>query len=461
MARPAQHRPGNPSGLPAVRGLPVIGNLRDLNTVRLRPFLTQAYLEHGPVFRVSALGVNLTVLAGTEANVYVSREGHAVLRSREAWIANDRELGVAESLISADGPRHRAYRKVEGRAYARSHFAANLRPALRVVAEDLNMLSRGDRLPVAAWCKGVITEQLARIVVGGTARPYLEDLIRFVQTALMVNVTTQQPRLVLAHPAYRRAKARSFRMVGDLIDRHRADPPGQSGRAPDLIDDMLAAQAEQPELWTAEALTNAAMGAFIAGMDTAANSLAYTLYRAHRHPELLPPLLDEADALFSAGPPTAEALGRATYLHHFVMETLRLHPIAPALNRTLTTEVSFAGHALPAGTRVIIGTTVPHGLPTLYRNPERFDPGRFAPGRAEHRQPGAYAPFGVGTHVCAGSGMAEGLIMLNLAAALRTLDMTLDASYRLGEVARPTPSPNRHLTLQVRGVRHAPVSLLA
>ena len=80
--------------------------------------------------------------------------------------------------------------------------------------------------------------------------------------------------------------------------------------------------------------------------------------------------------------------------------------------------MEFAGHRIPAGTPVIIGTTVPHGLPELFPDPERFDPDRFAPGRAEHRQPGAYGPFGVSTHICAGSGMAEGLIMLAAAAAL-------------------------------------------
>lgn len=196
------------------------------------------------------------------------------------------------------------------------------------------------------------------------------------------------------------------------------------------------------------------MGAFIAGMDTAANSLAFILYRMHRHPEYLPALRAEADLLFRNGPPDAEALGRSPLLHRFVMETLRLHPIAPALTRTLTQDVTFAGHDLRAGTTVIIGTTVSHGL-------EWFDPDRFTRQRAEHRQPGAYAPFGVGAHTCAGSGMAEGLMMLNAAALLRTLDLSLDPAYRLREVARPTPSPDRRLALRVEGVRHDAVSLLA
>ncbi len=447
--------------MPVVPGRPLIGNLPDLMTPRLRPFLTRHYRTYGPVFQVSALGQRFTALAGPEANLFTMKEGHQVLRSEEAWRPNDLEMGVRQSLISVDGEAHRHYRRVEGPSYARSAFVAGLPRALSVTAEDLAPFRAGDALPVAHWCKNVITEQLARLVVNGTARPHMADMLHFVQTALMVTVTRQQPRVMLALPGYRRSKAAISTMVDGLIDAHRRTPPAEAGREPDLVDSVLAAARERPDLWSPPDQRMAVMGAFIAGMDTAANSMAFILYRMHRHPEFLPALRAEADALFRDGPPDAEALGRSPLLHRFVMETLRLHPIAPALTRTLTQDVTFAGHDLRAGTTVIIGMTVSHGLERFYPEPERFDPDRFSRERAEHRQPGAYAPFGVGAHTCAGSGMAEGLMMLNAAALLRTLDLSLDPGYRLHEVARPTPSPDDRLGLRVEGVRHDAVSLLA
>ena len=439
---------------------PLLGHAPDLSTLKLRPFLTRCYREYGPVFQLTVPGQKITVLAGTEANLFAIKEGHRVLTSRDAWRDNDREMGTERSMISLDGPEHRAYRRVQSRAFSRSAFAVGLRPALSILAEDLSPYQAGDVLPVAAWCKRTITEQLARMTVGGTTRPYLPDLLLFIQTALQVTVNRQLPAAALRLPKYRRAKARMFRMVDDLIEEHRRTPPEVTGRTPDLIDDVLADQKVEPEKWRHEDVRLAAMGAFIAGMDTAANSLAFVLYRMHRHPEYLPALRAEADALFQAGPPTAEALGRSPLLHRFVMETMRVHPIAPALSRTLTGDVDFAGYHLPAGTPVIIGTTVPHGLAELYPDPEHFDPGRFAPDRAEHRQPGAYAPFGVGTHTCAGSGMAEGLIMLGAAAVLRTLDLSLDPGYVLRQTAKPTPSPDDRLVLRVNAVRHNPVFLV-
>ncbi|ADV66949.1 cytochrome P450 [Deinococcus maricopensis] len=447
------------SAPPLARGWPVLGSALDL-AADTRGFLTRTYQDLGPVFRVHAGPERLMVLAGAEANVFAARQGAQLFRSKEFWQDNDREMGgVTRSLISVDGEEHRAFRRVERRAYSRSHFEANVRPVLAVAAEDLLPYRPGDTLRVAPWCKATVTEQLARVAVTGTARPYLADILAFVQTGLMVTVTRRWPRAALRTPRYLQAKARVYRMVDDLVAWHRAHPPVD--RAPDLVDDVLAAQAAAPDFWSDADVRLAAMGAFIAGLDTAANSLAFVLYRLHRHPDVLEAVRAEVDAAFADGPPRAEALGRMPHLHHAVMETLRLHPIAPAITRTANEAFTFAGHTVPAGSQVLIATSVAHGLDQLYPHAATFDPARFEPGRAEHRQPGAYAPFGVGTHTCLGSGLAEGLIMLNAAAVVRTLDLHLDPAYRLREVARPTPSPDARLTLSVRAVRHHPVTLLA
>jgi cytochrome P450 len=453
--------PSSPRVIPTVPGPPVIGSITQLYPHRLRAFLTAAYREHGPVFNVTGLGQTYTVLAGPEANVWTVKEGHRHLRSLEAWRPNDQAFGVQRSMISVDGPEHRTFRRTESRTYTRSYLGANRHRALSVVAEDLAPLRAGNDLPVAAFCKAVITEQLARVVVNGTARPYLSDLLSFVQNTLMVRVTRQRPPLVEHLPGFRRARARSLGMVEALIEEHRRIPPEQAGREPDLIDDLLAAQAADPAFWSDLDLRMAAMGAFIAGMDTAANTLAFVLYRIGQHPGLVPALVTEADAAFQDGPPSLEALGALPHLHRFVLECLRLHPIAPAMTRTVTQDFELAGYRLPQGRRVIVATTVPHGLDECFTDADRFDPDRFAPGRMEHRRPGAFAPYGLGTHICAGSGMAEGLIMLNLAAILRTLDLRGDPTYVLREVARPTATPDDRLTLRVTGVRHPAVSLLA
>lgn len=303
----------------------------------------------------------------------------------------------------------------------------------------------GVAVTVSPWRKRLMTEQVATVAVGGTTRPLLDDPARYVQLALMTNVTRQRPPLLMRAPWVARSRRRVWAMVDDLIRQRRVDGPG---KVPDLIDDVLAASAVDPGRWGPTDVSVAALGAFIAGMDTAANSLAFTIWELTRHPDLVPALVAEVDAAFADGI-TAEALERMPGLVRFLFEVLRLHPIAPALERHLLADIEFAGHRLPAGTHVIVATTVTHGLADVFADPDRFVLDRFTPARAEHRNPGAYVPFGVGTHTCAGRGMAEGLLTLDVALLHHTLSFAGDPGYRLRQTARPTPSPDNRFRIHV------------
>lgn len=102
---------------PSAAGLPLLGNVFDL-AKDTRDFLTKTYLELGPIFRVRALNQEFTVLAGTEANLFMMREGTNYFRSHEFWHGMDDELGAVRSMISMDGPEHTRFRKVQQRGTA-------------------------------------------------------------------------------------------------------------------------------------------------------------------------------------------------------------------------------------------------------------------------------------------------------------------------------------------------------
>ena len=115
-----------------------------------------------------------------------------------------------------------------------------------------------------------------------------------------------------------------------------------------------------------------------------------------------PRMTAEADASFTGGTLTADSLRTLDVTHRVALETLRMYPIAPAITRTVSNTFEFAGYTIPAGEKVIVATTVPHHLEQYFPEPERFDIERYTPERQEHRQPGVFAPFGAGPHVCLG-----------------------------------------------------------
>ena len=98
----------------------------------------------------------------------------------------------------------------------------------------------------------------------------------------------------------------------------------------------------------------------------------------------------------------------------------------------------------------MIGTAVSHFDPQLYTNPEQYDIDRCLPKSSEQRKPGAFAPFGLGAHTCAGAGLAEVEISITLATLLRYTRLELDPpAYELKITYNPAPAPDKLFRVKV------------
>jgi cytochrome P450 len=84
------------------------------------------------------------------------------------------------------------------------------------------------------------------------------------------------------------------------------------------------------------------------------------------------------------------------------------------MRRTLT-EVDLGGVRLPEGAEVIVSPHALHHDPASFGDPDRFDPGRWAPERAAAVPKGAFVPFGAGTRQCIGNRFAQNEIAITVA----------------------------------------------
>jgi cytochrome P450 len=401
----------------------------------------------GSVFRFKVLNETYTAIAGPEANLFFAREGNDHFRSKEFWEGMDEELGAKTTLISTDGEVHARLRQLEKAGYGKSVVEAHFPEVVALTQQTLAGWSVGTSRAVLSSIQDMVTEQLGTITVGRGPGDYVADIRTFVRTALLVRVTRQRPGFLLHLPAYRRAKARSHELGQKIIEQHRRNPP--IDREPNLVDDALAAVA-RGEILVEDDLIPMALGPYIAGLDTASNTIAFALYALHLHPEVLARVRTEAAELFAAGPPTPDRLRKADVLHRALLETMRRYPIAPAVQRTVVKPFEFAGYRVDAGQRIFIGTTVAHFIPELHPDPYRFDIDRYLPPRNEHRVPGAFAPFSLGAHTCLGAGLAETQIMLTLATLLHFGRFEIDPpDYKLKVRASPTPAPDNRFKLRL------------
>src|SRR5205085_12162547 len=174
-----------------------------------------------------------------------------------------------------------------------------------------------------------------------------------------------------------------------------------------------------------------------------------------KHPQWLPDLVAEIDEAFEDGPLTAEKIRAMPALHAATLETLRRYPVAPILLRTVTTPFEFAGYRVDVGSTVMLGPVVAHFDPHLYLEPDNFDPARCREPRNEHKKAGAFAPFGVGAHTCAGAGFAEVQITASIAKLLHTFVFELaPADYELRTTYSPSPAPDSNFGVTIKQRRH-------
>ena len=117
---------------------------------------------------------------------------------------------------------------------------------------------------------------------------------------------------------------------------------------------------------------------------------------------------------FAGRTPALRELDQLSTCARVFKEALRKYPPIYAFGRQALTNVTLGGHEIPAGTVVLVSTYGLHHNPSVYPDPERFDPDRFAPEAEAARHRSAWLPFGNGQRVCIGNHFAllEGQIVL-------------------------------------------------
>lgn len=430
---------------PLVTGLPLLGNALDLANDVLQ-FLIKKQAQYGPIFRIRALNQIYTVIVGTQANLFLGRESGEHLESKQFWSGIDRELGAEVTLISSDGEIHSELRQMSKRGYSRSLYESNFDEVVEITRRKIEEWPIGESRSVVPWVQSVVIEQLGRVIVGTAPGDYGKDISNFIRTALLTLITKQRPRFFLRLPAYQQARRRSLELSTKIINYHKANPP--IDREPNLIDDALVAVREGRLLKESD-LVPLALGPYIAGLDTSANTIGFMLYAIYKHPELFEGITRESAELFREGLPAPSALRKIDLLHRVALETLRRYPIAPAIQRTVIAPFEFEGYRVDAGSHLFIATTATHFDERYHPDPYRFDIGRYLPPRNEHRIPGAYAPYGMGTHTCLGAGLAEAQMMLTVACLFHfgRFEMT-PSDYELKIRPLPTNAPANNFRLR-------------
>jgi sterol 14alpha-demethylase len=197
-----------------------------------------------------------------------------------------------------------------------------------------------------------------------------------------------------------RARARVAELISAIIAQRRAN--GVEGE--DFLQTLMTARYTDGTSLTDDMIAGLLLPVIFAGQHTSAVLAAWTGVLLLQHPQFLPAILQEQRDVFGGRREMSlDALRKLTALERAIKEAERMRPPLVMLMRKVLQDFEYGGYCMPAGSLAIVSPAVSHRLPDVFREPERYDPDRFAPGREEDRK-SAYRliGFGGGRHRCIG-----------------------------------------------------------
>ena len=207
-------------------------------------------------------------------------------------------------------------------------------------------------------------------------------------------------------PAFRRrdrARVRLHGMVAKIMEKRAQSEEKSTNVFQMLID----AHYEDGGKLSSHEITGMLTAAVFAGHHTSSGTAAWVLIELLRHPEEMRRVVAELDELFGEdGPVTFESLRQIPRLENVIKEVLRLHPPLILLIRKVMKDFHVKDYVVKAGKFVCAAPAVTHRIPELFPDPEKFDPDRYTPERAEDKNLYGWQAFGGGRHKCSGNAFA-------------------------------------------------------
>lgn len=387
------------------KGLPLLGPLFDIRRSELETFEKMAAVGDAVFFQVLHRRLHLLnhpdhyrhVLIDAPKNYRKQTRGYHFMRTV-----------VGNGLLTSEGEFWLRQRRIASPAFHRNRIATFADTMVRAAQRQAELWRDGEVRDVCADMMRTTLDIVGRTLlsrdltgdasaVGEALGVGLEHIMWRVRTPWALPQAIPTPRNV----RFGRAVRELDRVVAEiLLERRDGIERG------DLLDMLMASRdPETGEGMTATQLRDEVLTILLAGHETTAMNLTWTLWLLAEHPEIQDRLTAEIDTLGGC-PATMADLANLPYSDRVIHETLRLYPPAWVIARSAVEDDTIAGHPVKGGDWVFLSPLLVHRRPDFWPDPMRFDPDRFLPEQVEQRHRQAWIPFSAGSRKCIGDQFA-------------------------------------------------------
>uniref|UniRef100_A0A453DQS2 Obtusifoliol 14-alpha demethylase n=1 Tax=Aegilops tauschii subsp. strangulata TaxID=200361 RepID=A0A453DQS2_AEGTS len=453
---------------PVAAGAPLVGVLPWLLAKGPLQVIRDAHAELGSVFTVRLLHREVTFLVGPDVSSHF-------YQGLDSEVSQDE---VSRFTIPTFGPGvafdvDLATRREQIRFFGDAMKPAKLRTyaglMVREVEEYFTRWGESGMVDLKQELELLVTLVASRCLFGEEVR---SKMLREAATHLrelndgMRLVTILFPHLPIpAHRRRDRARARLGEIFSDMVRSRR-----EAGRpVDDMLQCLIDSRYKDGRATTDTELVGMLLSALFAGQHTSSSTGTWTGARllARANAEHLRAAVREQERVVGRYGDRVdyEVLQEMETLHRCIKEVLRLHPPAMMLlrhaRRSFTVRTREGDeYEVPAGRTIASPLLIHNRLPQVYRDPERYEPGRFCPGRGEDGAGGAfsYTAFGGGRHACVGEAFAYMQIKVIWSHLLRNFEMEMVSPFPETDWNVVMPGPKGKVMLRYKRRNMSPTA---
>jgi cytochrome P450 len=424
-------------------GVPVVGKTFGLVT-HLVEHAREAYARFGTVSWTSGFGTQMLLVLGPDAIETVLTNRDRAFSSERGWnyyIGPFFERGV----MLMDFEEHRHHRRIMQEAFRRERLATYLAKMGPAIERGIGGWQHGAGFRLLDAAKQLTLDIATEVFVGAELGPEA----RRIDEAFIATVVGGQTPMRADVPGGRWHRGLRARRELEAYFREQL-PAKRAGDGDDLFSVLCRAETEDGQRFSDEDVVNHMIFTLMAAHDTSTITLAMLCFYLARHPEWQERLREESRAL-GRSHLTLEDLDALPSMDLAFKETLRMNSPVGLVAREALRDTEIDGFFVPAGTRMMVGLYPTMRMEPWWRDPDVFDPERFAEGRREdlsHKY--AWTPFGGNVHKCIGMHFGGMEVKAMLHQLLLRCSWTVPAGYEPLLDYGTGPQPGDGLPIELR-----------
>lgn len=434
---------------PGPREIPVVGNPRIferdalfaiLDTVRTHGDVVSYHIGRQLIFLITNPDDIGQVLVGQQS------------KFMKGALTHELSNFLGRGLVTSEGRFWRRQRKIAAPSFTRRHIERFADTMVQCTQSALKSMRPGVR-NVHADMMEMTLDIVLHTVFGDAEVPDLEAVGPLVETMMegfhRAHLSWRRllPRVAnqATHDALARARESLDAIFYEIIGQRRR----QAEYGDDLLGRLLAARDDDGTGMTDDQVRDEVATIFLAGHETTALSLSFTMLLLAQHPDIQARVRGEVDRVLGDRPATMADVARLPFVEAVLKESMRILPPVYMFGREALEDVEIGGWVVPRGTQVLTPVWAVHRDPRWYDDPEAFHPQRWIDGLADRLPKYAYLPFGGGARVCVGNhfAMLEGI--LGLVTLLQHLEFEPDPDFELDLLTSVTLRPKHGVSVRL------------